>query len=152
MKKIGKNSLVTLSLKMEGEDGTFLDESDELVYLHGGYGQIFQKLEETLEGKTVGYCFDILLQPKEAFGEYEQSLVVKESLDELPEELELGMELEGEDENTMWIVESIEDGYATLNANHELAGLTLRVFGTVLDFEQLTEENAQKILDMDHEH
>jgi len=38
--QITKNMLVTISLKMESENGSFLDDSEQLTYLHGGYGQI----------------------------------------------------------------------------------------------------------------
>jgi FKBP-type peptidyl-prolyl cis-trans isomerase SlyD len=122
------------------------------MYLHGSYGQIFQRVEDELEGMSVGDDFNLLLSPEQAFGEYKESLVLTEPLDELPEDIAVGMELDGENEEIVWIVEEIADGYATLNANHELAGVALRVSGKVLKIEQLTEEGAQKILDMDHEH
>lgn len=149
MENITKNTLVTISLRIESEQGTFLDESEELMYLHGAYGQIFQRLEEALEGKTVGDQFNVLLSPADAFGEYDPSLVVTESLEALPEETAVGMELEVDDEDNVWVVEKIEDGVATLNANHELAGIALRVSGEILELNQLSDEGAQEILEMD---
>lgn len=40
-----------MSIKLEDEEGNIVDENDEIMYLHGGYNQIFQKLEDALEGK-----------------------------------------------------------------------------------------------------
>lgn len=154
MKTITKNTLVSISLKTEDEGGYLLEENEEIMYLHGAYGQIFQKLENELEGKKQGDSFHLFLTPIEAFGEYRESLVVREPLQELPNDLSLGMEFETENENekTIWVVENIEDGYAILNANHELAGMPLRVSGEVLELEQLTDEGAQEILNMKHTH
>jgi FKBP-type peptidyl-prolyl cis-trans isomerase SlyD len=152
METIKKNTLVSLSLTLEDEKGNIIDQSDELMYLHGGYGQIFQKLEDELEGKKVGDGFDLFLEPKEAFGEYDESLLLKESLDDMPEDVEVGMELDGEDEGIVWVVENIEDGYAILNANHELAGIPLRAKGSILEMEHLSDEGVEEILNMEHEH
>lgn len=152
MKNIIKDTLVTISLKMESQNGDFLDDSEKLMYLHGGYGQIFKKLEESLELKKVGDTFNITLDPIDAFGVYDESLIVKESLQNLPQEIELGMDLEGENEELVWIVENIEDGYGTLNANHELAGITLVLSGEILELEHLSAEAVQEVLSMEDEH
>ncbi|MEA1982835.1 MAG: peptidylprolyl isomerase [Campylobacterota bacterium] len=152
MQIIQRNTLVTITLKMESKDGDFLDESEKLMYLQGGYGQIFQKLENHLESKKVGDTFDITLEAVDAFGEYDDSLLIREPLQHLPAEIEIGMDLDGEEEGIVWFVEKIEEEYATLNANHELAGIALVLSGEILDVEQLSEEGAQKILNMEHEH
>lgn len=152
MDTIKKNTLVSISLKLADQSGNILDESDEVMYLHGGYEQIFKKLEVELDGKKVGDSFDLLLSPAEAFGEYNESLVAQESLADLPADISVGMELEGEDETIVWIIENIEDGCALLNANHELAGIPLRVSGEVLEMEHLNDEGVQEILNMEHEH
>lgn len=152
METITKNTLVSISIQTDDESGNLLAKSEEVFYLHGGYEQIFPKLEEVLEGKTVGYNYSLSLTPAEAFGEYNPDLAVKEPLEELPEDIVLGMEFEAEDEDTIWVVESIEDGFAILNANHELAGIPVRISGEVLEIQQLTEEEAQEVLNMEHTH
>jgi len=152
METITKNSLVSISLKIADAKKKLLDESEELIYLHGGYGQIFKKLEEELEGKKTGDSFSLSLTPAQAFGEYDDSLVLKESLDALPEDLTLGMELESEGEEIVWVVESIEDGFAILNANHEFAGVALHVWGEVLELESLSDEGVEEVLNMEHTH
>lgn len=152
MEKITKNTLVSISLKLCDTQGNVLDESDEVMYLHGGHHQIFQKLEDELEGKTIGESFDLLLTPSEAFGEYDENLAVEEKLEDLPEDLVVGMELEGEGEDVVFVVEKIENGVASLNANHELAGIPLRVSGEILELEHLSDEGVAEILKMEEHH
>jgi len=152
MDKIKKNTLVSMLLKLEDEEGNIIDESEELMYLHGGYGQIFQKLEDEFDGKKVGYTFCVMLTPSEAFGEYKESLVLKERLEDLPEDIFKGTELDGEDEGVVYVVESIDEEYAILNANHELAGISLVASGKILEIEQLSEEVAQELLKGEDHH
>ncbi len=152
MDTITKNTLVAISLLTEDEAGNILEENEEIMYLHGAYGQIFQKLEEELEGKKLGDRFNLLLTPEEAFGIYDESLVTKEPLNEFPDDIALGVEFESENEDTIWVVEHIENGYAILNANHELAGIPIRVSGEVLQLEQLSDEGVQEVLNIKHAH
>lgn len=150
MQTIKKNTLVSISLITKDERENLLEDNEEIMYIHGSYGQIFEKLEQELEGKRVGETFNLFLSPNEAFGEYDETLVVKESLTDLPDDLTLGMEFEIEEEKTIWIVESIEDSHAILNGNHELAGVPLRVSGEVLEMEQLTDQGVKEILNTSH--
>lgn len=145
MNTITKNTLVVLHIILKNEDGDIIADREELTYLHGGYHQIFPKLEEILEGKTSGDVFELKLTPVEAFGEMDESLVVKELLENLPEDISIGSELDGED-GVIYVVESIEEDYAILNANHELAGISLIASGEVLELEQLTDKAVEKIL------
>lgn len=152
MDKIKKNTVVSMLIKIEDQEGNIIDESEELMYLHGGYGQIFQKLEDELEGKKVGDTFYVALTPAEAFGEYNDSLVLKELLEDLPEDIAVGTELDGEEEGIVYVVESMDEEYAILNANHELAGIPLIASGKILEIEQLSDEGAQALLKAEDHH
>lgn len=152
MEKIKKNILVSMSIKLKDENGKIIDESDELIYLHGGYNQIFQKLEDNLEGKKVGDTFHVALTPAEAFGEFNENLVVKELLEDLPEDIYIGTELDGEEEGVIYVVESMDKEYAILNANHELAGVAIVASGEILEIEQLSDEAAKELLEGEHQH
>jgi FKBP-type peptidyl-prolyl cis-trans isomerase SlyD len=152
MQTIKKNTLVSLRIKLEDEEGNIFDESEELIYLHGGYNQIFQKIEDELEGKKVGETFHVTLAPADAFGEYKESLVLKELLEDLPEDIAVGMELDGEEEGVIYVVESIDETSAILNANHEFAGVTMIASGEILETEELSDEAVQEILKAEHHH
>lgn len=152
MQIIQAKTLVSIFLKLEDEKGNLIDESEELMYLHGGYNQIFQKLEDELEGKKIGDAFNLTLRPLEAFGEYKESLVNKEPLIYLPDDIAVGMEFDDENEENVWIVESIEDEYAVLNANHEFAGMTLVASGKVLEMQHLSDKGVEEILSIEDEY
>lgn len=149
---IKKNTLVSMLIKLEDEEGNIIDESDEFMYLHGSYAQIFQKLEDALEGKKVGDTFHVRLTPAEAYGEYDETLVLKELLKDLPEDIAVGTELEGEEEGIVYMVESIEEKHAILDANHELAGIALVASGKILEIEQLSDKAAKELLEAEHHH
>lgn len=132
--RVSKNSIVTLNYSVTDSDGNLVDDGQEpLVYLHGGYDDLFPKLEEALEGKALNETVRVPLHADEAFGEYEADLVQIESRADLPEELVLGMELEGapadeEDEDeevVIYRVTEIDGDKVVLDGNHPLAGKAL---------------------------
>jgi hypothetical protein len=50
---IARNTVVTLKYSVATRDGASIDEgTNPLVYLHGGYGGIFDRIEEELQGKA----------------------------------------------------------------------------------------------------
>jgi FKBP-type peptidyl-prolyl cis-trans isomerase SlyD len=137
MEKIGKDTIVTLSYEVTDTDGTVCDAGEEpLIYLHGGYGDVFEAIEHALEGKSVGDTVIIKLQPAQAYGEYDADLVLIESVDVLPQPLKIGMQIEGEpegapDEAIFYRVTDIAEGKAVLDGNHPLAGMALIFTGTI---------------------
>ncbi len=51
---IARNTVVTLNYSVADLDGASIDEgANPLVYLHGGYGGIFDRIEEELQGGKV---------------------------------------------------------------------------------------------------
>jgi FKBP-type peptidyl-prolyl cis-trans isomerase SlyD len=133
MKQIGKDTVVTLSYEVTDTDGTVLDAGEEpLVYLHGGYDDVFVAIENALDGKSVGDTVTLKLQPAQAYGEYEADLVLIESVDALPQPLKIGMQIEGEPgEAIFYRVTDIAEGKAVLDGNHPLAGMALIFTGTI---------------------
>jgi len=138
MKKIVKDSVVTLSYEVTDPDGHVLDAGEEpLEYLHGGYDDVFEAIEQALTGKSVGDTVKVKMQPTQAYGEYDADLVLIESLDVLPQPIKVGMQIEGEpegepDEAIFYTVTDIAEGKAVLDGNHPLAGQALVFTGTVL--------------------
>ena len=52
--EVAKNMVVTLDYSVADPDGEIVDAGQEpLVYLHGGYDDIFPMIEEALQGKKV---------------------------------------------------------------------------------------------------
>lgn len=152
MKKIDRNTVVTVAYSATDADGNTIDEGKEpLSYLHGGYDTIFLPVEVALNGKAVGDSVTVKLQPADAFGEYDPELVNIVSVDELPQPLKIGMQIEGNpadggDEDSFFVtVTDIADGKAVLDANHPLAGMSLVFNCTVQEVRPATAEEIAAV-------
>src|SRR5688572_31058732 len=94
--RIERGRVVTLAFELRNAKGEAVEDADaRLAYLHGGFGGIFPKVEEALEGKESGAEVSITLEPQDAFGEYDAELLRVEPRDRFPEILEVGMQFEG---------------------------------------------------------
>jgi len=120
--------VVKLDYELKDCDGVAVeDEGAQLEYLHGGYGGIFPKVEEALEGKDVGHVTTLTLDPDDAFGEYDAELLRVEPRDRFPEAIEVGMRFEGvpgddEDEALIYTVTDVTPESVVVDGNHPLAG------------------------------
>ncbi|MDR3298550.1 MAG: peptidylprolyl isomerase [Candidatus Accumulibacter sp.] len=130
--QVTKNTVVTLDYNVTDPDGTIVDAGKEpLVYLHGGHGDIFPRIEEALQGKGIGETVVIKMQPDDAFGEYDAGLVEVEPLQDFPKELQVGMQFEGlpegghDDDASIYRVTEIAGDRVVLDGNHPLAGMAL---------------------------
>ena len=126
--RIDRGKVVKLDYELRDADGQLLeDEGAQLEYLHGGFGGIFPKVEEELEGKDVGDELAITLEPADAFGEYEADLLRVEPRERFPEVIEVGMRFEGvpgdrEDEALIYTITDITPESVVVDGNHPLAG------------------------------
>lgn len=142
---IARNTVVTLDYSVRDTDGNVIDEGAEpLVYLHGGYGGIFDRIEEMLQDKTTGDTLTVKLQPSEAFGEYDAEQVIIEPRNVFPENIEVGMQFErgdenGEDDGLLYTITDIADDKVVIDGNHPLAGVALLFTCTVKEVRAATE-------------
>ena len=149
--EIVKNTVVTLNYTVKDPDGNMIDDgAHPLVYLHGGYDGVFPELEKALHGKKVGERFEVKLQPEDAFGDYDEELVLLEDLELFPENIEVGMSFErvgeeGEDD-MLYRVTEIAEGKVVVDGNHPLAGVALIFDGTVAEVRMASQE------EIDHGH
>lgn len=132
--QISRNHVVTLRYQVTDKDGEVVDAGDEpLVYLHGGYGGLFDALEVVLQGMTEGEQFRVELSAEEAFGEYDEALVSVEPRDAFPPNIELGTQVEtGEDDGLLFTVTALDGDKVVIDGNHPLAGQDLVFSGTVM--------------------
>ena len=125
---IKRGSVVKLDYELKASDGELLeDEGSQLEYLHGGFGGIFPKVEEALEGKELGDEMALTLEPDDAFGEYDAELLRVEPRERFPETIEVGMRFEGvpgdrDDEALIYTVTDITPDSVVVDGNHPLAG------------------------------
>ena len=152
--KIAKNTVVTVHYKLSDAQGNLIEQrSEPMVYLHGGYENTLPKIEEALDGKDTGFETTIQVEPEDAFGEYDSSLVKVEPRDRLPTPLEVGMQFEGlpdggedDEDAVIFTVTDIADDKVVLDGNHPLAGMALRFALTVSEVRAASDEEIA------HEH
>ena len=145
--RIEKNTVVSISYRMTDSQGELLEEAtahDPAAYLHGGYDGIFPAVEAALEGKEPGAQIDLVLQPEDAFGDYDENLVRVEDQSLFPANVQVGMQFEGSSEDgrhhQLYTVTDIAEGKVVVDGNHPLAGQSLRLHCQVLDVRAATPE------------
>jgi FKBP-type peptidyl-prolyl cis-trans isomerase SlyD len=134
--QVKRDTVVALHYELSDSQGKLIEKTEQPIeYLHGGYDGIFARVEQALQGKRGGESCDVYLQPTDAFGEYNASLVRVEPRDKFPSTLERGMRFEGEAESSgatlIYTVTDIADGKVVVDGNHPLAGMALRFRCTV---------------------
>lgn len=125
---ISKDTAVTLSYKVTDLNGKTLD-SGHLSYLHGGYDNIFPKIEALLEGQCAGFGAQLELGADDAFGQRDESLVKTIAKSEFPPGVKVGGQLQGlndRGETQIFNVLKIKGPVVMLDGNHPLAGQTIR--------------------------
>lgn len=129
--KIAAGCLVSLKVRMFDAQGELLEDSGErpLVYLHGA-DDIFPMIEAALEGQEAGYSTRVHLEPEEAFGDDDASLLHLVPVKALPQDVDVGMKFEGVPgqpaDGRIYTVVDLTDDVAVLDGNHPLAGRALR--------------------------
>ncbi|MAD43052.1 MAG: peptidylprolyl isomerase [Arcobacter sp.] len=112
-----------------------------------GKGQIIPGLEAKVETMAANESADVLVEPKDGYGEYNE-----EAVQTLPKEQFAGIELaEGmslygtgeQGETVQVLVKSFNDEEVTIDYNHPMAGKTLMFSVTILSLRDASEEEVQ---------
>jgi FKBP-type peptidyl-prolyl cis-trans isomerase SlyD len=143
--KIAMNTVVSITYELTDVDGNILESTtDPVTYLHGGYDNIFPRVEEELHGKQAGETIALTLEPADAFGEYDEELVQIEPISAFPtKDIEVGMQFEGEDPSgdvVLYTITDISDGKVVVDGNHPWAGERVNFKCTVSAIRPATKE------------
>ncbi len=134
---ITKDTVVTLSYQVRDTQGKLLEASEQpMAYLHGGYGNTFEKIEAALEGQAMGFATTVELAPADAFGERDEALVQTISKADFPPGVKVGGTLRGvadDGHERIFTVVKIKGPQVILDGNHPHAGKTLRFALKVLE-------------------
>jgi len=131
-------------------DGELLDSSDgqgPLQFL-AGYGNIIPGLEEEMRGMKIGDSKNVVVEPKNGYGEFDSEAFMKVPRTDFPKDMPMEVDTEltvrDEEGNSRYArVDSIEDDNVTLNFNHPLAGDELRFHVKVVALRDPTEEELE---------
>ena len=151
-KTVQDNLVVTLDYKLIVEDEMMESTEDgEPILFIQGIGQIIPGLENALYGMEVGDQKTVVIQPEDAYGEYDPESLQEAKKEEFSEEipLDVGTFLDLEDDEGDILSAQIiaaEEDTVTLDFNHPLAGKTLTFEITLTDLRPASEE------ELDHGH
>jgi len=146
---IRNGKVVSLTYRLFNERGDVFEQSDVPVsYLHGHNSGLFEKIEQALEGKQAGDDIQVTLHPEEGFGRRDPGLTFTDDLENVPPELRyVGAQLEAQNakgEVLQFRVTAIEQGKLTVDANHPLAGQTVRFQVTIREIRDATPDELQR--------
>jgi len=155
--KIAKDTVVTLQYRVADANGRLIEQSKTpMVYLHGGYENTLPKIEEALDGQEAGHEVTLDLQPEDAFGTRDESLVRVIPKSEFPPGVKVGGQLEGRTEDgtpRVFHVMKIKGPEVHLDGNHPLAGKALKFHLKVVGVRTATaEEIAHRHVHGEHGH
>jgi FKBP-type peptidyl-prolyl cis-trans isomerase SlyD len=139
---------VTVDYTLKNDQGEVLDTSEgrkPLEYLHGA-GNLVVGLEKALEGKQAGDALEVNVPPEEGYGQRDERLVRKVPARKLgaktPVEVGRRYPVHTEAGPRMVLVTALKGDYATIDANHELCGMTLHFAVKVVQVRQASDEEV----------
>ena len=130
---IHKGNTVKVDYTGSLDDGTIFDASanhGQPLEFEVGSGQVIKGFDDGVMGMKVGEEKDIVIPPREAYGDYNPQMIKKIPRDKLPldQELKPGMMLMMSLSNGQELpvkIAAIDDKEVSLDVNHPLAGKTL---------------------------
>ena len=135
------------TLQVDGEEIDSSKGQDPLQFLVG-YGNIISGLEREMMGMKVGDSKDVVIQPEDAYGEYDEEAFMDVPRGQFPQDMpvEEGLELsvrDDEGQSRYARIDTVEGDTVTLNFNHPLAGDELHFNVKVVNLREPTEEELE---------
>ena len=152
--EITNNCVVALTWTLKDTLGEELDVLDEPVDFLVGGDDLFEKIEEALQGHEAGARIELQLEPEQAFGDFNDQLIFLEARSLFPAEIEEGLTFEGSalpagcnpdaPKDALYTVTDIYPEHVVLDGNHPLAGIALRLSLKVEGVRAATEEEINR--------
>lgn len=137
--KISSGAIVSIHYTLTGDDGQIIDSSQgqEPLQYEQGAGNIIPGLEKALEGHSSGDDVQVTLEPEDAYGERNDSMVQsvpRETFKDV-DKVEPGMQFRVETEQGPMVVQvkNVEEETVLLDFNHPLAGERLHFDVNVME-------------------
>ncbi len=147
--KIEDRTVVTLAYTLRLDSNEVVDEAtrqEPFEYVHGAQS-IVPGLERALSGLEPGQKRQIIVEPEDGYGEYEEGAIIEVPLALFPADIEpevgMGVYLQSADGEPMpYYIRAVEEDVALLDANHPLAGERLHFDVEVLAVRRATAEEV----------
>ena len=149
--EITPQCVVALTWTLKDTLGEVLDVLEEPVDFLVGGGDLFEKIEQALQGHAPGAKVDLHLEPEEAFGDFNDQLLFLEPRALFPAEIEEGMTYEGlppgaasqdAPADVLYTVTEVYPEHVVLDGNHPLAGIALRLHLKVEGVREATDDEV----------
>lgn len=157
---VQKDTVVSMeyTLHVENEEIDSSKGQDPLQFLVG-HGNIISGLEREMMGMKVGESKDVVIQPADAYGEFDEEAYMDVPRTEFPSDMQIeeGSELTVRDDSGQSRyarIDTIDGDTVRLNFNHPLAGDELHFNVKVVDLREPTAEELSHghVHDGDHQH
>jgi len=127
---IKKNTVISIEYELFDLQGKLIEKTpDPISYLHGGFHGIFEVVEKALEGKKLGESVSVRMEPEQAFGDFDEKLILIEPREKFPADVKVGMQFQGHKEESggtvLYTVTDIAEDKVVVDGNHPLAGVGL---------------------------
>ena len=149
---VEQDKVVSFVYTIVDNQGTLLEQSDiPISYVHGGKHDLFEKVEQALDGAVVGDIVEVSLTAEEGFGVRDPELTYTDAIENVPDEFRrIGAEVEmmnDQGDSKKFVVTRIEDGKLTVDGNHPMAGKTIIFRISVKDIRDATPEEQANGVD-----
>ena len=145
---VEKNKVVSFTHSILNEKGEVEEQSNHpMEYVHGTDQRVFPLIAEAMEGAKIGDTKEIVLEPLDGFGVYDENKTYRDKIENVPAEYHtVGAEASfksDEGEELKMKVMSVENGEVFLDGNHPFAGKTMTFKITVKAIRDATAEEAK---------
>jgi FKBP-type peptidyl-prolyl cis-trans isomerase SlyD len=140
--------VVYITYSILDQAGNVIEQHDLPVgYVHGGNSGLLPSIEAAVAGKRIGDRVEIILSPKDGFGERDPGLSFTDDIENVPPQFRhVGAQVQMSNEagdTRIFYVTSIENGKLTVDGNHPLAGQNAVCVVNVLNIREATPDELR---------
>ncbi len=141
--KITKDMFMVLTYEIHDDQSKIIEKVDNPVTcIHGQGKKLLPKIEKALEGLTIGDHIEIMIGPEDGFGEYDESLIIKDKTSNVPKQFRKVDEIiafvnEAGNKKDFRVIK-VDDQNIVLDGNHYLSGKNLLYKIKILDVREST--------------
>ena len=142
---VENHKVVSFTYSILSEKGEVEEQNDvPMEYVHGADDRVFPLVVEAMEGAKIGDTKEIILEPLDGFGIYDENKTYRDKVENVPPEYRsVGAEAtfkNGDGQELKMKVVSVENGEVFLDGNHPFAGRTMTFKITVKAIREATTE------------